>query len=184
MLEITVPKTEYFDETTMRFSVIPEKTVTLEHSLLTMSRWESKWEIPFLSQLKTQKTTEQVMDYIVIMSNGTLTKTDVSRLTESSIEEINTYLNARHSATWFSDDGSGARSSQTVTSELIYYWMTAFNIPFECENWPLARLMNLIKICSIKNNQDSKKNRRPTAQMMSERAALNAKRRQELNSKG
>ena len=183
MLEIEIPETEVFDEKTSKLYKLPAVSLRLEHSLLSLSKWEEIWETPFLSN--TKKTTDQLVSYVKLMSETPLDDSVLARFTSENYKKLNNYLNAKHSATWFSDEGSTTGAKQTVTSELIYYWMTAFNIPFECERWPLARLMNLIKIAQIKaEQQNPKKNKRPQSQMLSERAALNAKRREEMKSKG
>lgn len=183
MLEIQIPETEVFDEATSKLFKLPAVTLRLEHSLLSVSKWETIHEIPFLSN--TKKTNEQLMSYVRLMSLGPIEDSVLGRLGPKQYEEINNHLNAKHSATWFSDDGSQSNSRQTVTSELIYYWMTAFGIPFECETWPFSRLMNLIRIAQIKQSeQDPKNKNRPKSRMLSERAALNKKRREAANSKG
>lgn len=180
MLEIRIPEAEFFDRKNSKIRRVPEKVLNLEHSLLTVSKWETKWEVPFLSDAK--KTSEQLFSYISIMAGEELDEDLQSRLTNEHFEQIRNFLNAKHSATWFSDTPGARKNTQATTSELIYYWMTAYNIPFECERWHLARLMNLIRIASIKNDPEPKK--RKKSEMLSERAALNAKRRAEMNTPG
>lgn len=182
MLELKLESTRFFNEENNKFFRVPEIKLELEHSLLSLSKWESIWEVPFLSQ--TKKNIEQIRSYVECMSDEPIGEETLARLTELHYKEITHYIERKHSATWFSDEGKPTPSSQAVTAELIYYWMTASNIPFEAERWPLARLMNLIKICSIKNNQDPKKSKRSRSQMLSERAALNAKRKAELGTNG
>ena len=182
MLELELPERRYFDESTRKFFTKPPMTLRFEHSLLSLSKWESIWEVPFLS--RTSKTDEQLRSYLKCMSFDPITDDTIARLTETHYTELQKYLGAKHSATWFNDEGSGGGTGQTVTSELIYFWMASYNIPFECESWQLPRLMNLIKIASIKNDTDPKKNRRSRSQMLSERAALNAKRRAEAGNGG
>lgn len=149
-----------------------------------MSKWETIHEIPFFSRA-SQKTLSQMKSYIECMSAEPIPPMVLHGLNQEHFETLGAYLEARHSATWFSDEGDQGPQTQTVTSELIYYWMTAQNIPFECERWPLKRLMNLIKIASIKNTvKDPKKKSTVTPRMLNERAALNAKRRAALNSTG
>lgn len=180
MLEIHLPEKEYFDRINSKIRKVPEINLVLEHSLFTIAQWETKWEAPFLSE--TQKTTEQLVSYISIMAGEDLSEETIDRLTTTDFNKIKEFLNAKHSATWFSDSPGRQRSTQVTTTELIYYWMTAYNIPFECERWHLARLMNLIRIASIKNDPEPKK--RKKSEMLSERAALNAKRRAEMQTKG
>ena len=183
MLQLKIEQTEMFDSVNSKIIRVPEMDIRLEHSLLSISKWETIWEIPFQSRT-TRKTREQLLSYIEIMElDG---KTGFAhRMTEEQFTKVNEYLNAKHSATWFSEDRAPVNSSQTVTSELIYYWMTTFNIPMECENWPFNRLTNLIKIAIIKQEeQTKKKSQRSRGTMLSERAALNAKRMSERGTTG
>lgn len=182
MLKIEIPETEFFDERTSKIVRLSPAVIRLEHSLLSISKWEMIWNVPFLG--KEKKTKEQINSYIEQMCLDPVDPSLLSRLGQTELNKINEYLEAKHSATWFSDEPKGSGSSPVVTSELIYYWMTAFGIPFECEKWPLSRLMNLIKIAQIKQDAQDPKKKRRSSTMLSERAALNAKRRAELNSKG
>lgn len=184
MLEIVIEESEFFNEKTSKFIRVPAVTLRLEHSLRSLSKWETEWEVPFFS--KEPHTPEQLLSYVKAMSLEPLDDLTLSLFGRKEFGQVNDYLSAKLSATWFSDEGKSESRGPVVTSELIYYWMTAFNIPFECDTWPLPRLMNLIKIAQIKAEQQNpnKKNRRPKSQMLSERAALNAKRRADMNSKG
>ena len=184
MLEIVIEETELFNEKSMKLIRVPSVTLRLEHSLRSLSKWETEWEIPFFSEKK--KTPEQLLSYVGKMSEDPIDDFTLSRFGQDEFSKLNKYLGSKLSATWFSDEGDKKPGrGPIVTSELIYYWMTAFNIPFECDTWPLPRLMNLIKIAQIKTEQQNpKKNKRPQSQMLSERAALNAKRRADMNSKG
>lgn len=183
MLELHVAESQFYDEATKKLVRLPAVSLRLEHSLLSLSKWESEWEIPFLSQ--TKKTPKQLYSYVAMMSQEPVDQKVLAALTTENFDQINEYLTAKHSATWFSDDDQKAGARQTVTSELIYYWMTALNIPYTCETWPLQRLLNLIKIAQIKAEAaDPKRKGRPKAQMLSERAALNMKRRNQMNSEG
>lgn len=179
MLQITVPAVEMWDESTETYINTKETTLQLEHSLVSVSKWESKWCKSFLSH--TNKTYDETIDYIKCM---TLTR-DVDPLvyyglTNDNIEQINKYIAAPMTATSFSDkNGKGGR--EIITSELIYYWMISQNIPFECQKWHLNRLLTLIRVCNIKNAPPKKHSRREIA---SRNAALNAARRKQLNSKG
>lgn len=180
MLEITIPATEQWDEANQEFITTKEQTLKLEHSLVSLSKWESKWCKPFLS--KEGKTYEETIDYIKYM---TLTQ-DVDEnvyncLTNENINQINKYMEAPMTATWFNDDKKQNRSREQITAELIYYWMIALNVPFECQYWHLNRLLTLIKVCNVKNQTPKKRSKR---EIMSQNAALNAARRKQLNSKG
>lgn len=179
MLHITIPATELWDEEKQEFIAIKETELQLEHSLVSISKWESKWCKTFLS--KQEKTYEQTIDYIKCMTITQNVKPEVYKcLTRDNLEQINAYISAPMTATWFQNENSSPNREQ-VTSELIYYWMIAFNVPFECQKWHLNRLLTLIKVCSIKNKQPKQMNRR---EIMSRNAALNAARRKQLNSKG
>lgn len=180
MLQITIPATEQWDERKQEFVTVKEQTLQLEHSLVSLSKWESKWCKPFLS--KNDKTNEETIDYIRCM---TLTKNvdpDVYYcLTQENVKQIHDYIEAPMTATTFSKDQKRSTSREIITSELIYYWMIALTIPPEYEKWHLNRLLTLINVCNIKNAPPKK---RSTRDIMSRNAALNAARRKQLNSKG
>ena len=181
MLTITIPKGELYDEKNNQFiSLDKEKTLQLEHSLVSLSKWESKWCKPFLT--KKDKTVEEILDYIKCM---TITQNVDPKvylfLSQENIREINEYIDAPMTATTFSEDKSGKGGRKIVTSELIYYWMIALNIPPEYQKWHLNRLLTLVRICNVENKPDKKKRERNKA---TDYAAINAARRKKLNSKG
>ncbi|MEY8515325.1 hypothetical protein AALC25_00085 [Lachnospiraceae bacterium 29-84] len=181
MLEITVPSVENcWDESRQEFIHTKEQVLRLEHSLVSVSKWEAKWCKPFLS--KDGKSAEEIMDYIRCMTLTQNVSPDVYRcLTDENFRAVNQYIDAPMTATWFSGEASGRPGREQVTSELVYYWMIAFNIPFECQKWHLNRLLTLIRVCNIKNQPAKKMGRR---EIMSRNAALNAARKQKLNTKG
>ena len=180
MLQITIPAIELWDENKEEFINTKEQTLQLEHSLVSLSKWESKWNKPFLS--KDTKTEEEELDYIKCMTITQNVDPNVYKFIPLNIrEEIKEYINAPMTATWFSEDKNTKSSSEQITSELIYYWMVAQNIPFECEKWHLNRLITLIKICNIKSQPPKKMGKKA---IMSRNAALNAARRKQLNTKG
>lgn len=180
MLRITIPAVEEWDELAQEFVTTKEQTLCLEHSLVSLSKWESKWCKPFLS--KQEKTYEETIDYIKYMTLTPNVNPEVYRvLTNDNIAEINKYIEAPMTATTFSRDRNSKSGQEIVTSELIYYWMIALNIPFECQKWHLNRLLTLIKVCNIKNTPPKKMSRRD---ILSRNAAINAARRNQLNSKG
>lgn len=180
MLRITIPAIELWDENKEEFINTKEQTLQLEHSLVSLSKWESKWNKPFLS--KDTKTEEEELDYIKCMTITQNVDPNVYKFIPLNVrEEIKEYINAPMSATWFSEDKNTKSSSEQITSELIYYWMVAQNIPFECEKWHLNRLITLIKICNIKSQPPKKMGKKA---IMSRNAALNAARRKQLNTKG
>ena len=180
MLRITIPAIELWDENKEEFISTKEQTLQLEHSLVSLSKWESKWNKPFLS--KNTKTEEEELDYIKCMTITQNVDPNVYKFIPLNVrEEIKEYINAPMSATWFSEDKNTKSSSEQITSELIYYWMVAQNIPFECEKWHLNRLITLIKICNIKSQPPKKMGKKA---IMSRNAVLNAARRKQLNTKG
>ena len=179
MLQITIPATEMWDESKQEFNHTKERTLQLEHSLVSLSKWEAKWCKPFLS--KKDKTYEETIDYIRCMTITQNVDSDIYYcLSNENLEQINDYINSPMTATFFSNTNSSP-TREIITSEIIYYWMIALNIPFECKKWHLNRLLTLIRVCEIKNTPP--KNRSPQ-EIMTQNAALNAARRAELNSKG
>ena len=179
MLTITIPAMELFNDLTQEFIETKAQTIQLEHSLVSISKWESKWNKPFLA--KNDKTITETLDYIRCMTITQNVNPDVyKRLSRSNIEDINKYIDEPMTATTFSDNNAG-KSREIVTSELIYYWMIALNIPMECQRWHLNRLLTLIRVCNVKNTPPKKMSRR---EIMNRNAALNAARRKQLNSKG
>lgn len=181
MLIITIPAVELFNEKTQEFSILhKEQTLQLEHSLVSLSKWESKWCKPFLS--KDNKTIEETIDYIKCMTITQNVDPDIyNYLTLSNLKEIDNYIDAPMTATTFNNNSQNNNSREIITSELIYYWMITLGIPMECQKWHLNRLLTLVRICNIKNSPPKKKSAK---QLTSEYAALNAARRKKLNTKG
>ena len=179
MLTIRVGAVEAFDDSTQEFVATGGTPIQLEHSLASLSKWESEFEKPFLST--NEKTLGELTFYIKAM---TLTP-DVPdelyyRLSEKNIEEINAYINKKMTATWFSET-TPETSKEIVTAELIYYWMTAFQIPFECQYWHLNRLFTLIRVCSMKHEKPKKMSRAEVARRNRE---LNEQRKAQLGTRG
>ena len=174
---------EMYNEDTQkvfRESVPTGVEVRLEHSLISLSKWESKYKKPFLSS--DDKTPEEVAYYVECMVvDEKYPEGFVSQLSPSNQEEIREYIGDTQTATTFRESGSGGRSRETTTSELIYYWLVAFNIPFEVESWNLNRLLTLIRICSVKNAKPEKQDPKAAA---AERQRLNQLRREESGSPG
>lgn len=179
MLEIEVPETEYFDDATSLFVKRPGKILRFEHSLLSVSKWEAHFEKAFLS--KAEKTPEEMLNYIHYMRLDPGPISDLYSLTKEHFVEINAYMNSKATATTFQDRASGRQSTEIITSELMYYWMTAYQIPFECETWHLNRLMALIKICSIKNAPQKKMRR---SEILARNRTLNEQRLSKYNTSG
>lgn len=180
MLRITIPATEEWDEEKQEFVYAKETTLQLEHSLVSISKWESKWKKAFLG--KQEKTFEETIDYIKCMTITQSVNPEVyGRLTNENLNEINSYISDTMTATYFSEDKDEKTSREVITSELIYCWMIMLNIPPEYQKWHLNRLLTLIKVCNIKSNPPK---RRSGKEIMKRNAALNAARRKRLNTKG
>ena len=180
MLTITIPETDMFDEIKGEFITTREQTLQLEHSLISISKWESKWCKPFLG--KQEKSAEEIIDYVKCMTLNKSVSDDVYNcLSRENIAAINDYIGAPMTATTFYNNERGKKNNEQITSELIYYWMIALQIPFECQKWHINRLLTLIRVCNIKNTPPKKMSRR---EIISRNAALNAARRQQMNTKG
>jgi phosphoribosyl-ATP pyrophosphohydrolase len=153
--------------------------IELEHSLVSLSKWESEWQIPFLAT--EQKTREQTVSYIRFMFLGDEDpEVIIPKFSEENYEAIDAYINKTMTATTFPNTKLDP-ARETVTAELIYYWMIALGIPFSCENWHLSRLLTLVRVCNVKNSKSEKVDRRQSA---ADRRALNEERRRQLNTKG
>lgn len=180
MLKITIPARELYDEVNNRFFKTKEQTLCLEHSLVSISKWESTWCKPFIS--KGKKTAVETIDYIKCM---TLTQNVdpivYYAITDDIIEQVNAYIDAPMTATRFSNEGRGRPNREVITSEIIYYWMITLGIPEKYDKWHLNRLLTLIRVCNNKNQPPKKKS---AQELMNEYAALNAARRKKYNSKG
>ena len=179
MLKITIPEMEFYDEDNNEFIMFNEQVLQLEHSLVSISKWESKWHVPFLDG--KDKTLEQIIDYVRCMTITQNVKPEVyNRLTEDNLKAINDYIENPMTATTFSDINQRP-SREIITSEIIYYWMVSFNIPFECQKWHLNKLLTLIKVCNIKNSPPKKMSRQ---EILSRNRALNEARKKNLNTRG
>ena len=180
MLQIVIPEKEYFNSSTGEFYTAKRVQLCLEHSLVSLSKWESKWKKPFL--VKDTKTIEETIDYIRCMTITQNVPDDVYyRIDSDNIKKIQEYIDDPMSATWFTDIDKKGRSKEVITSELIYFWMISYNIPFECQKWHLNRLLTLIKVCDIKNNPPKKMSK---SEMLERQRLLNAQRKASLNTKG
>lgn len=170
---------EVWDQEKEEFLDSPKIVVDLEHSLVSLSKWEQKFEKPFLGD--GEKTEEEILEYIKFMIlSPDFPPEAFSRLTQDHLEQINTYVNARSTATWIKE-GPKRHSPEVITSELIYYWMISFSIPFECQYWHFNRLLMLIQVCNEKNQKPKKQSR---SEMLAERRRLNAERRARYNTTG
>lgn len=181
MLILTIGEDEFYDEETGTFSVSGGTTLELEHSLVSLSKWESKYKKPFLTG--QPKTEEETLDYVSMMSlNGPVDIKELRRMSREDAERIAEYIDSPESATTFGIMPKVNRGrGETVTSELIYYWLVAYTIPFEVETWHLNRLLALVRICNIKNSKPEKMSRRAVAERNRQ---LNEQRRAQLGTTG
>lgn len=181
MLRITIPSDEYWDERKQEFVYIEGGSIVLEHSLASLAKWEAKWKKPYLT--KDEKSRAEKIDYVRCM---TINKDEVSprvyeSLTHKDLEKIDTYIDDPMTATTFVEKGHGKTSREQITADLIYYWMVALQIPFECQYWHLNRLLTLVRICNVKNQPAKKQSAKTT---LAQNAALNAARKKKLGTTG
>ena len=181
MLEIDIPGGEIYLETEERFVEYPAVTLRLEHSLLSISKWESKWRKPFLDS-RIKKTHEESIDYVRCMTlNQNVNPLCYKGITGAMLEKVNAYVNDELTATTFSRLPESSPNRQVVTSELIYYWMAGYGIDIECQKWHLSRLLTLIRIFDIKSGKQKKMS---MSEVMAQNKALNEARRKAARSKG
>lgn len=180
MLTITIPARELFDEKTEQFVYTKEQTLQLEHSLVSLSKWESKWKKPFFAT--KEKTNEETIDYIRCMTiTQNVDPMIYNFLTDENLSAIHDYIEDPMTATTFSDNKNGKKNREIITAELIYYWMISSGIPFECQKWHLNKLITLIRVFEVKNTPPKKMSQR---ELMNRNRALNEARRKQFNSKG
>ena len=186
MLTITIPEQEAWNPKTNEFIRVPKQTIVLEHSLVSLSKWESKYHKPFLG--KDKKTEAEIIDYIRCMTITPNVEEDVYELLANDKKEltkINDYIQNSMTATTFYErkntNQAGRPSREIITAELIYYWMVSYQIPFTCEKWHLNKLLTLIRVCNVKNDNGKKMSKN---EILSNNKALNAARRAKLHTKG
>lgn len=180
MLLLEIPEREFYEEQTNTFITYKKETLQLEHSLVSLSRWEATWLKPFLSA--APKTVEETNDYVKCMTITQNVNPDIyCNLPQETLNEIDVYINKQMTATWFNEPKIASKTREVITSELIYYWMIALTIPPEYQKWHLNRLLTLIRVCNIKNQPPKKQGRKDS---ISQRAALNQARRAQNNTKG
>lgn len=177
MLSIKLSKQEYYNTDNNQFFHIEECVIKLEHSLRAISKWEANWEKPFLSD--KPKTDEEILDYIKCMSMCEIDDFTINRLSVDDLNSIDSYITKSATATTIKEDAG--KSREVITSELIYYYMIALNIPIECQDWHINRLLTLIAVCKIKSEPPKKRSKQ---EMMSSRTALNNARKKAMNTPG
>ncbi|MFR3295389.1 MAG: hypothetical protein ACLTW1_10490 [[Clostridium] innocuum] len=180
MLEITIPEIEQWDELKEEFVYSKEQKLILEHSLVSISKWEENWKKPYLTN--EPKTEAETLDYIKCMTVSKNVKPEVYRLlTNENREQILAYIGDSRTATRLPENKNGKGSGEQITSELVYYWMTQWNIPTEYQKWHFSRLITLIQICNIKNQPAKKMSK---SEIMQRNASINAARRKKFNTRG
>lgn len=179
MLRIIVGD-EGFNDETNEFVTVDPVVIELEHSLVSLSKWESKFEKPFLG--REEKTKEETFEYLKMMVlTEDLPDSIFEKFSQENIQEIKEYIDSKQSATIFTEIGRGRGKEEVITSELIYYWMIAFTIPFVCEHWHLNRLLTLVRICGIKSGKQKKM---PKGQLAQQYRELNERRKAEMGTRG
>ena len=180
MLTITVPGVELFNKKTQTFSKIESTVLELEHSLVSLSKWESKWNIPFLG--RDQKTNDQIIDYIRLMTLNEVPDEVFLRLSEANYTDINEYINSKQTATWFREEPNRPPNREIITSEIIHYWMISLQVPQEYQFWHINKLFTLIRVLNQKNQP--KKKRGMTQSAAAQRRALNEARQRQYGTTG
>lgn len=180
MLQITIPESEIWDENKQEFVYQKELTLQMEHSLLSLSKWESKYQKSFIHT--KEKTEEEALDYIRFMTITQNVKPEVYyRLSAENLKQINDYIGNPMTATTFSDKQQAKGRREIITAEIIYNWMLSLGIPMDREKWHLNRLITLIRVSSIKNQPTKSPSK---ANLARDYAALNAQRRAQMKSRG
>lgn len=179
MLRIIVPGGEYYDSSKQEFLYSKDTELQMEHSLISVSKWESRWHKAY--NTKREKTAEELLDYFKCMTINRVDQEVYDRLTTKNIEDIINYINEPMTAVYFSTHEDPRGSGDVVTSEVLYYYMITLGIPFECEKWHLNRLIALIEVCSIKTASPKKMSKSQIARRNSQ---INAARRKMNKSKG
>lgn len=178
MLRIIVPGGEYYDEEKNEFIYRKDQELQMEHSLISISKWEAKWKIAYNKD--REKSPEEILDYFRCMTINRVDPDVYKRLTEQNINDIISYMNDPMTACYFDNDNS-TKSKDVMTSEMIYYYMIVLGIPFECEKWHFNKLLALIEVCSIKNKPEKTMSR---ADLLRKNARLNAARKKAHHTKG
>jgi hypothetical protein len=180
MLQIVIPAAELYDEIKEEFIISKGQIIQLEHSLVSLSKWESTWCKPFL--IKKEKTLEESIDYIRCMTLTQNVEPDVYRvISQENINSVSSYIDLPMTATTFAKKEENLVNREIITAEIIYYWMISLNIPFECQKWHLNRLLTLINVCNIKNQPAKKMSKR---ELINRNRLLNESRKAAYNTEG
>jgi hypothetical protein len=172
MLGVTVPASTDWDEATEKFITFQGEELLLEHSLASVSKWESLTSKPFL--VKEEKSGDEILEYIKCMTISPVVDPNVyAHLSNQNISDVNEYINLKMTATWFRDEGPNRPNGETITAEIMYYWIIALNIPMECQYWHLQKFLTLVRVVNLKNAPPKKQTR---GDMAAQRRALNEQR--------
>lgn len=181
--EFVIPEQSMWDEVKEQFVNVKETRLQLEHSLISLARWESKWHIPFLG--KEEKTDEQIQDYIRCMTLTQHVDPSIYQyIPPSVLRAIFDYIEDPMTATWFSkteENKFGIGKREIITAEIVYYWMVTLNVPVQFEKWHLNRLLTLIRVINVKNEPSKKMSKKD---ILARNRQLNAARRAKNRSKG
>lgn len=180
MLSIDIVTVEEWDEENLKFVPPTEVHLEIEHSLVSLAKWESHWEKPLLGP--GDRTLEETLWYIRAMTLTPNVPSEIyGKLSADTLVAIDNYVNRKMTATWFKEQSKKGPSGEVITAEIIYYWMIAMDVPFECQYWHLNRLLTLIRVVNEKSAPKKKMNRR---EQLEQQAMLNEKRRAQLNTRG
>ena len=181
---VTVPKSEVYDEENDIFYEIKnEVTLVMEHNLIAISRWESKFHKPYLT--KDTKTNEEILYYLECMTITKGVESYVYRcIPKSELLRITEYINDPMTGTTVRESPYAKKQGkeEIQSAELLYYYMFKLGIPKECENWHLNRLMTLMKVYGAKDEKPDGKASR--SELIARNRAINARNRSKYHSKG
>lgn len=192
MLVIHTAAKEGFDNDKEEFIEVPEYTLHMEHSLVSISKWEAEWEKPFLDDT-AQRTREEILSYIKYMTFEQNIPDEIYKtLSSENLKKIDSYIKKKMTATWFREDNKQGqtkkkgpfRRGEVITSELIYFWMIELNIPVEFQKWHINRLLTLIRVCNEKHKEANGDNKMSKKEIMARNKALNAQRRARMKTRG
>lgn len=195
MLVIKIPASEYYNNDTNEFVNMPEYTLHMEHSLVSISKWEAEFEKPFLDET-TKRTTEETLSYIKYMTlEQNIPDIVYKTLSTENLKKINAYIEKKMTATWFREDRedknkkssknrSPFRKGEVITSELIYFWMIELNVPVDFQKWHINRLLTLIRVCNEKHKEANGDNKMSQRDVIARNKMLNAKRKAKMKTRG
>ena len=180
MLRLFFKELETYDEKENLFSTVPAGEIELEHSLVSVSKWEAIHKKAFLGT--ETKTYEEIISYLECMAvDGKFPPELLARIDDGHIQQLSEYINSAQTATWFGETKDAPKSREVITAEVIYYWMIHFNIPVEFQYWHLNRLLTLVRVCGVKQEKPKKMGRQEAAD---QRRMLNEQRKKQFNTRG